>query len=89
MSDQIKVLQKGKITIPIDVRERLGIKQGDSMTLKVVGSKLVLIPEGILPDPTKSLYGLAKGAAIKEPIDVELRKAAAARIAKKLSRAKK
>ncbi|MBS7641423.1 AbrB/MazE/SpoVT family DNA-binding domain-containing protein [Candidatus Bathyarchaeota archaeon] len=30
---QVKVLQKGKITIPIKIREMLGIREGDTLTL--------------------------------------------------------
>ncbi|MDO8657419.1 MAG: AbrB/MazE/SpoVT family DNA-binding domain-containing protein [Candidatus Levybacteria bacterium] len=38
----IKVLSKGVITIPKDIREQLGLKEGDVARAKVVGDKLVI-----------------------------------------------
>ena len=89
MDAQIKVLQKGKITIPANIRERLGISEGDYLKLEIVGNKLVLLPPKTAPNPTELLCGLAEGVPIKEPIKKELRKAAAARAEKKLSRTAK
>jgi len=43
MGAQTKVLQKGKITIPAKIRERLGISEGDYLRLEIVGNKLVLL----------------------------------------------
>lgn len=38
----IKVLSKGVITIPKDMRQQLGIEEGDVAKAKVVGDKLVI-----------------------------------------------
>lgn len=86
MGEQVKVLQKGKITIPADIRERLGIDEGDYVNLQIVDNKLVLFPPNTVPNPTELLTGLAEGVKVKEPLKQELRKAAAARITKKASR---
>lgn len=61
MGAQIKVLQKGKITIPVKIRERLGISEGDYLALEIVGNKLVLVPPKTAPNPTELLSGLVEG----------------------------
>jgi AbrB family looped-hinge helix DNA binding protein len=86
MGEQIKVLQKGKITIPADIRQRLGISEGDFIKLEIVNGKLVLFPPNTVPNPTDLLTGLAEGVQVTEPVKQELRKAAATRIKKKASR---
>jgi AbrB family looped-hinge helix DNA binding protein len=80
------VLQKGKITIPADIRQRLGISEGDFIKLEIVDGKLVLFPPNTVPNPTDLLTGLAEGVQVTEPVKQELRKAAAARMKKKASR---
>jgi len=80
------VLQKGKITIPAEIRERLGIKEGDILTLELSGGRVVLLPPRTVLNPTKVLDGLVEGVSLKEPIEEELKRAAAAKIKKKLSR---
>jgi AbrB family looped-hinge helix DNA binding protein len=86
MSEQIKVLQKGKITIPADIRQKLGINEGDYVKLEIVDGKLVLLPPNTVPNPTDLLSGLAEGVQVTEPVKQELRKATAARMKKKASR---
>lgn len=86
MGEQIKVLQKGKITIPADIRQKLGINEGDYVKLQIIGNKLMLFPPNTVPNPTELLSGLAEGVQVTEPVKQELRKAAAARMKKKASR---
>jgi AbrB family looped-hinge helix DNA binding protein len=86
MGEQTKVLQKGKITIPADIRQRLGISEGDFIKLEIVDGKLVLFPPNTVPNPTDLLTGLAEGVQVTEPVKQELRKAVAARMKKKASR---
>ncbi|RLA92182.1 MAG: AbrB family transcriptional regulator [Deltaproteobacteria bacterium] len=88
MGAQVRVLQKGKITIPAEIRERLGIKEGDILTLEVSGGKVVLLPPRTILNPTKVLDGLVEGISLEKPIEEELKRTAAARIKKKLSRSK-
>jgi AbrB family looped-hinge helix DNA binding protein len=87
MGEQTKVLQKGKITIPADIRQRLGINEGDYIKLQIIGNKLMLFPQNTVADPTELLSGLAEGVKVTEPVKQELRKATAARMKKKASRA--
>ena len=86
MGEQTKVLQKGKITIPADIRQKLGISEGDYIKLEIVDNKLVLFPPNTVPNPTELLSGLAEGVQVTEPVKQELRKATAARMKKKASR---
>lgn len=89
MGVQVKVLQKGKVTIPVEVREGLGIREGDYLTLEVEGGRLILLPAKTVSDPTELLCGLAEGVPFMEPVKEELRRAAAARLGRKVSRASK
>jgi len=86
MGIQVKVLQKGKITIPVEIREILGIKEGDILTLEVRGGCILLFPPRTVPNPTELLDGLAEDISIGEPIKSELRKAVAMRVEKKVRR---
>jgi AbrB family looped-hinge helix DNA binding protein len=86
MGEQTKVLQKGKITIPAEIRQKLGISEGDYIKLEIIDGKLVLLPPNTVPNPTDLLTGLAEGVQVTEPVKQELRKAAAARMKKKASR---
>ena len=88
MGAQVRVLQKGKITIPAEIRERLGIKEGDVLKLEVSGGKVVLLPPRTVLNPTKVLDGLVENVSLEKPIEGELKRTTAARIGKKLSRSK-
>jgi AbrB family looped-hinge helix DNA binding protein len=80
------VLQKGKITIPAEIRDKLGISEGDYVKLEIEGNRIVLYPPRTVLNPTELLTGLAEGASVKEPAGLETRKASATRVEKKLSR---
>jgi len=86
LEEQVKVLQKGKITIPADIRQKLGIDEGDYVKLQIVDNRIVIFPPNTVPNPTELLSGLAEGVQVAEPVKQELRKATAARIKKKASR---
>jgi AbrB family looped-hinge helix DNA binding protein len=86
MGEQVKVLQKGKITIPANMRQKLGIEEGDCVTLEIIDNHVVILPPNTVTNPTALLDGLAEGIEVKEPIKQELKKAAAARVDRKLSR---
>ena len=55
----VKTSSKGQVVIPIEIREKLGIKPGQMVNLKLEGEKAVITP---LPeDPIKALRGSLKG----------------------------
>jgi AbrB family looped-hinge helix DNA binding protein len=43
---EVKIENKGRITIPIKLRSLLGIKDGDSLIIEVSGDAILLKPEG-------------------------------------------
>jgi antitoxin MazE len=45
MENLIKVREKGQITIPLYIRKKLHIKQGDLVLAKIVDNAVVLIPQ--------------------------------------------
>ena len=84
---QVKVLQKGKITIPAEIRDRLAIREGDTLTLEVEGGRMILHSLKMVLNPTDLLIGLAEGVVIEEPVKEELQMASARHLERKLSRA--
>jgi len=46
----VKVTRKGQVTIPKEIRERLGIKEGDVLLVREEGSRVLLEKVG-LPEP--------------------------------------
>jgi AbrB family looped-hinge helix DNA binding protein len=68
----VKVLHKGQITIPKDVRKHMGIKEGDTLVIEEDDDKVVLKKgktifdyAGTLPDLGMSIEEMRK-KAIKE-----------------------
>ncbi len=82
------MLQKGKITIPASIRQKLGINEGDYITLEIINNRVVILPPNTVPNPTELLSGLAKAVKITKPIKQELTKASAEGIAEKLLKTK-
>jgi AbrB family looped-hinge helix DNA binding protein len=88
MGEQVRVLQKGKITIPANIRQKLGINEGDCVTLEIINNQIVILPPNTVPNPTELLLSLGGDIEVKESIKQDLKKAVASRIERKLSRAK-
>ena len=88
MGEQVKVLQKGKITIPANIRQKLGINEGDWVTVKIMDNKVVILPPNTVPNPTELLRSLGKGLKVKGTVKQQLLKASAVGIEEKLSRSK-
>jgi len=80
LSARVKVLRKGRITIPAKIRKMLGIEEGDILTLELQRGCIVLLPPRAVPNPTESLDGLLEGISVGEPVKEELKGAVAARI---------
>lgn len=86
MGARVKVLQKGKVTIPAEMREALGVDEGDYVTVDLEDGRLVIAAAGTLANPTEAISRLASGAAVMEPMDREIIRAGAARTKRKLER---
>ena len=44
---EIKIGNKGRITLPFKLRLLLGIREGDSLTVEVSGDAILLKPKGV------------------------------------------
>jgi AbrB family looped-hinge helix DNA binding protein len=86
---RVKVLQKGRVTIPVSVRKSLGIKEGDFLILEVHGGRIVLLPPRTVTNPTKVLNGLVEGVVVEGDVKEELKRASAARVERKFERSLK
>ena len=70
--DSAKVLPKGQITIPKDIREHLKINVGDRLTLVCEGDRLILMNSAMfaLNEFQKAMQGEAEKAGIRSDEDV-------------------
>jgi len=70
--DNAKVLPKGQITIPKDIRERLSISTGDRLTLICEPDRLVLMNSAVfaLKEYQKAMLDEAKKAGLNSDEDV-------------------
>jgi len=70
--DNAKVLPKGQITIPKDIRERLRINVGDRLTLVCENDRLVLMNSAMfaLKEFQKAMTGEAEKAGLHSDDDV-------------------
>ena len=80
----INVRHKGQITLPADIRDELGLKEGDRLLVELRGKEIVLVtPEDVI-DP--SAGALAKYAYTRNPDPAEERRWAAQHIAETADR---
>lgn len=76
--DATSVTSKGQVTIPVEVREQLGIRTGSRIAFRVTGATAELsVVSGALPaEPVASGFGLVKprrnagGKAVPADFDV-------------------
>jgi len=61
---------KGQLTIPKEVRQRMGLKQGDQLILRF-DERGRLIMEPASPSPLGNLVGLLHHLAGEHPVSVE------------------
>ena len=55
---QTTITSKGQVTIPRDVRQQFGLKQGMAVTFAVEGDHIALRPAAALRQPCTSGFGL-------------------------------
>ncbi|MBQ4649185.1 MAG: AbrB/MazE/SpoVT family DNA-binding domain-containing protein [Firmicutes bacterium] len=67
-----KVTSKGQITIPVEIRRKLGVKTGDKILFVEDGDKVVIINATIaaLKEAQRQFAGEAERAGIKNEDDV-------------------
>lgn len=84
MTHRVKVLQKGKLTLPQEVREQLGIREGDELLLEAEAGRIVIRSEKMSPNPTLAMGGLAAGLRLSKRPKRELARATAGILHRKL-----
>lgn len=57
---QVRIKQKGQVTIPAALRERTGLKEGDWLEAKIHEGSILLIP---VPAHSRPTYTLPRGGA--------------------------
>ena len=63
MSDtSTSVTSKGQVTIPVDVRQKLGIRQGSRVGFRVRGNvvKMSVLQAGVAPSEVTNTFGMLK-----------------------------
>ncbi len=55
MAMESKLTSKGQTTIPLEVREHLGIRPGDHLRYVVIGDRVEMVPRN---RPVSSIFGL-------------------------------
>lgn len=66
MSNTVEVGRYGRITLPKDIRERLGIHEKTRMIIREKNKQIILIPVTTYENPTEALYGSVK---LEPPVD--------------------
>ncbi|RLE78763.1 MAG: AbrB family transcriptional regulator [Thermoprotei archaeon] len=72
MEEIVKVTRKGQITIPKSIRDLLGIEEGDLLSVREEGGKIILVKLGV-PSPGEPV-GEEEYERILEELEEERRK---------------
>ena len=67
-----KITSKGQITIPIEIRKKLGLKDGDKVLFLEEENKVVMVNSTLLAlkEAQKAFEGEAEKAGIKDEQDI-------------------
>ena len=71
--DNAKVMAKGQITLPKDIRAKLGVETGDRVTLICDGSQVIMMNAAVyaMNALRKEMQGAASSAGISTEEDVD------------------
>jgi AbrB family looped-hinge helix DNA binding protein len=69
MQKTVKVTRKGQTTIPAEIREKLGIKEGDDLAVEAVDQTIVFRPIHRMEDCAGIFAGHADVAELKKELD--------------------
>lgn len=64
---QVIVDEKHRLTLPKEVRKRLGIDSGSELQVELKGAEIVIRPILPVKNPTEALWGLVPAAAERNP----------------------
>jgi AbrB family looped-hinge helix DNA binding protein len=65
------VTSKGQVTIPKELRQRLGIRQGSRIEFLWVGDEVVMRVRSLPAAPSNSGFGLLKSRRKAVPVDLD------------------
>lgn len=66
------VQKKFRVTIPAELREKMCIREGDTVLVKLEGGRLIIAPKWIVSHPTETLASLgAPKEMVTEPEKLE------------------
>jgi antitoxin PrlF len=66
---KVKVTRKGQTTIPAEIRERLGIKEGDVLAVEAIDQQVVFKRIPKIEECTGIFAGHAEVADLKKELD--------------------
>ena len=69
MTEEVKVTRKYQVTIPENVRSKLGVKIGDTLLVKSEDNHIIMESTKHIPNPSDALWNL-----FGKPIDVDATK---------------
>ncbi|MEA5577517.1 AbrB/MazE/SpoVT family DNA-binding domain-containing protein [Anabaena sp. UHCC 0451] len=59
----MKITSKGQVTIPVEIRERLGLTSNTEVEFEVIGDAVYLKKTKVKPTPGKTLIEMMRGKA--------------------------
>ena len=68
---QSTITSKGQVTIPRDVRQHFGLKQGMAVTFEIEGDHIALRPAPSVRKPAASGFGLIRSQREGVPADFD------------------
>lgn len=66
-----KVTRNGQVTIPAEMRRKIGIDEGDLIELEVVGDHLVLVPKKLI-DKSQTFFWTSKWQATEREAQADI-----------------
>lgn len=70
--DATSVTSKGQVTIPKELRQRLGIRQGSRIEFSLVGDHLEMRVKSLPSDKTGTGFGMLKSRCASVPTDFDV-----------------
>ncbi len=64
---EVTVDRKHRITLPTELRRRLGITSGSKLEAEQRGTEIVIRPAVPVKRPTEAMWGLARGIVQRNP----------------------
>lgn len=70
--DSVSVTSKGQVTIPKDIRQKLGIRAGSRVTMRVVGDRAELLVVSQPAEVASDGFGMLRSRRKSVPADFDV-----------------